>query len=100
MIEDLAEERLISAVAFVRAWNTPLKTMEYITERRAFGRPRWHVSRLPGSKMASARTELLDVGHATCLNTCVRESYLEGLCLQKSPLRSRLFTSEVEWPLQ
>jgi acyl-CoA dehydrogenase len=93
MMKNLAEERLISAVAFVsRAEYAFEKTMEYITERRAFGRP---VGTFQNSrfKMASARTEL-DAAWAM-LDHCVRE-HLQGALSAEMAAEVKLFTSEVE----
>lgn len=93
MMKNLAEERLISAVAFVsRAEYAFEKTMEYITERHAFGRAigTFQNSRF---KMASARTEL-DAAWAL-LDHCVRE-HLQGALSAEMAAEVKLFTSEVE----
>jgi acyl-CoA dehydrogenase len=93
MMKNLAEERLISAVAFIsRAEYAFEKTMEYIMSRRAFGRAigTFQNSRF---KMASARTEL-DAGWAL-LDHCVRE-HLRCELSPEMAAEVKLFTSEVE----
>ena len=90
---NLAEERLIGAVGFAaRAERAFEVTMEYILERRAFGRPigTFQNSRF---KMASLRTEL-DAAWALT-DHCARE-HLAGRLSADMAAEAKLFTSEVE----
>lgn len=93
MMKNLAEERLIGAVGFVaRAEHAFAITMEYILERRAFGRPigTFQNSRF---KMASMRTEI-DAAWAL-LDHCVREHLKHELSAEMAA-EAKLYTSEVE----
>ena len=93
MMMNLAEERLIGAVGFAaRAERAFDVTMEYIQERRAFGRPigTFQNSRF---KMASLRTEL-DAAWALT-DHCARE-HLAGRLSAEMAAEAKLFTSEVE----
>lgn len=93
MMMNLAEERLIGAVGFVaRAEHAFSITMEFITERRAFGRAigTFQNSRF---KMASLRTEL-DAAWALT-DHCVRE-HMEGRLSAEMAAEAKLYTSEVE----
>lgn len=93
MMMNLAEERLIGAVGFAaRAERAFEVTMEYIQERRAFGRPigTFQNSRF---KMASLRTEL-DAAWALT-DHCARE-HLAGRLSAEMAAEAKLFTSEVE----
>ncbi|GHF35563.1 acyl-CoA dehydrogenase family protein [Seohaeicola zhoushanensis] len=93
MMMNLAEERMIGAVGFVaRAERAFAITMDYIMERRAFGRPigTFQNSRF---KMASMRTEL-DAAWALT-DHCVRE-HMEGRLSAEMAAEAKLFTSEVE----
>lgn len=93
MMMNLAEERMIGAVGFVaRAERAFAITMDYIMERRAFGRPigTFQNSRF---KMASIRTEL-DAAWALT-DHCVRE-HMEGRLSPEMAAEAKLFTSEVE----
>lgn len=93
MMMNLAEERMIGAVGFVaRAERAFAITMDYIMERRAFGRPigTFQNSRF---KMASMRTEL-DAAWALT-DHCVRE-HMEGRLSPEMAAEAKLFTSEVE----
>lgn len=93
MMMNLAEERLIGAVGFAaRAERAFDLTMEYIQERRAFGRPigTFQNSRF---KMASLRTEL-DAAWALT-DHCARE-HLAGRLSAEMAAEVKLFTSEVE----
>ncbi|MGG7566496.1 acyl-CoA dehydrogenase family protein [Rhodovulum sp. DZ06] len=93
MMTNLAEERLMGAVGFcARAEHAFDATMEYIMERRAFGRP---VGTFQNSrfKMASIRTEL-DAAWALT-DHCVRE-HMEGTLTPEMAAEAKLFTSEVE----
>lgn len=93
MMKNLAEERIIGAVGFMaRAEHAFNITMEYITDRRAFGQPigTFQNARF---KMASMRTEL-DAGWALA-DHCVRE-HLKGQLGAEMAAEAKLFTSEVE----
>ncbi|WP_198952389.1 acyl-CoA dehydrogenase family protein [Phaeobacter sp. 22II1-1F12B] len=93
MMMNLAEERLIGAVGFVaRAEHAFSITMEFIMERRAFGRAigTFQNSRF---KMASLRTEL-DAAWALT-DHCVRE-HMEGRLSAEMAAEAKLYTSEVE----
>ncbi|WP_158965641.1 acyl-CoA dehydrogenase family protein [Chachezhania sediminis] len=93
MMTNLAEERLIGAVGFMaRAERAFEITLEYIQERRAFGKP---VGTFQNSrfKMASMRTEL-DAGWALT-DHCAR-SHMEGELSGEMAAEVKLFTSEVE----
>jgi acyl-CoA dehydrogenase len=90
---NLAEERLNGAVGFVaRAERAFEITMEFIMERRAFGRPigTFQNSRF---KMASMRTEI-DAAQAL-VDHCVRE-HLKGELSAELAAEAKLYTSEVE----
>ena len=93
MMLNLAEERLNGAVGFVaRAERAFEITMEFIMERRAFGKPigTFQNSRF---KMASMRT---DIDSAQALvDHCVRE-HLKGELSAEMASEAKLFTSEVE----
>lgn len=93
MMMNLAEERMIGAVGFIaRAEHAFNVTMEFIMERRAFGRPigTFQNSRF---KMASMRTEL-DAAWALT-DHCARE-HLKGELTAEMAAEAKLFTSEVE----
>ncbi|MAM60352.1 MAG: acyl-CoA dehydrogenase [Maritimibacter sp.] len=93
MMRNLAEERLNGAVGFVaRAERAFEITMEFIMERRAFGKPigTFQNSRF---KMASMRTEI-DAAQAL-VDHCVRE-HLKGELSAEMASEAKLFTSEVE----
>ncbi len=93
MMTNLAEERLIGAVGFVaRAEHAFNITMNYIMERRAFGKVigTFQNSRF---KMASMRTEL-DAAWALT-DHCVRE-HLNGELSAEMAAEAKLYTSEVE----
>ena len=93
MMLNLAEERLNGAVGFVaRAERAFEITMEFIMERRAFGKPigTFQNSRF---KMASMRTEI-DAAQAL-VDHCVRE-HLKGELSAEMASEAKLFTSEVE----
>jgi acyl-CoA dehydrogenase len=93
MMKNLAEERLIGAVGFVaRAEHAFNLTMDYIMERRAFGRAigTFQNSRF---KMASLRTEL-DAAWALT-DHCVREHLRSELSAEMAA-EAKLYTSEVE----
>ncbi|MGR3321552.1 MAG: acyl-CoA dehydrogenase family protein [Pseudooceanicola sp.] len=93
MMMNLAEERLIGAVGFVaRAERAFDVTMEFIMERRAFGRPigTFQNSRF---KMASMRTEL-DAAWALT-DHCARE-HMAGRLTAEMAAEAKLYTSEVE----
>jgi acyl-CoA dehydrogenase len=93
MMKNLAEERLIGAAGFMaRAEHAFNITMEFIMERRAFGRAigTFQNSRF---KMASMRTEL-DAAWALT-DHCVRE-HLDGELSAEMAAEVKLYTSEVE----
>ncbi len=93
MMLNLAEERLNGAVGFVaRAERAFEITMEFIMDRRAFGKPigTFQNSRF---KMASMRTEI-DAAQAL-VDHCVRE-HLKGELSAEMASEAKLFTSEVE----
>lgn len=93
MMRNLAEERLQGAVGFcARAERAFEITLEFITERRAFGQPigTFQNSRF---KMASMRTEI-DAAWALT-DHCARE-HLEGTLSPEMAAEAKLFTSEVE----
>ena len=93
MMMNLAEERLIGAVGFVaRAEHAFSITMEFIMERRAFGRAigTFQNSRF---KMASLRTEL-DAAWALT-DHCVQE-HMEGRLSAEMAAEAKLYTYEVE----
>ncbi|WP_375690148.1 acyl-CoA dehydrogenase family protein [Pseudooceanicola sp. LIPI14-2-Ac024] len=93
MMKNLAEERLIGAAGFMaRAEYAFGITMDYIMDRRAFGRA---VGTFQNSrfKMASMRTEL-DAAWALT-DHCVQE-HLEGALSAEMAAEVKLYTSEVE----
>jgi len=93
MMMNLAEERMIGAVGFLaRAERAFDITMEFILERRAFGRPigTFQNSRF---KMASMRTEL---DAAWALTDHSAREHLEGRLSAEMAAEVKLFTSEVE----
>lgn len=93
MMTNLAQERLIGAVGYLaRAERAFEITMEYITDRRAFGQPigTFQNSRF---KMADARTKL-DVGWAF-VDHCAAE-HMEGRASGALAAQAKLFTSEIE----
>ena len=93
MMMNLAEERLIGAVGFVaRAEHAFNITMEFIMERRAFGKA---VGTFQNSrfKMASMRTEL-DAAWALT-DHCARE-HMAGRLTAEMAAEAKLYTSEVE----
>ncbi len=93
MMKNLAEERLIGSVGFLahaeRAFGI---TMEFITERRAFGRAigTFQNSRF---KMAELRTQL-DAAWAL-IDHCALE-HLEGTLSAEMAAEAKLYASEVE----
>lgn len=93
MMTNLAEERLIGAVGYLaRAEQAFDITMEYITERRAFGKP---VGTFQNSRfvMADARTKL-DVGWAF-VDHCAL-AHMDGECTAEMAAQAKLYTSEME----
>ncbi|MGH1356147.1 MAG: acyl-CoA dehydrogenase family protein [Thalassovita sp.] len=93
MMMNLAEERIMGALGFMaRAEYAFDITMNYITERRAFGQTigAFQNSRF---KMASMRTEL-DAGWALT-DHCAR-AHLQGELSPEMAAEAKLFTSEVE----
>jgi len=92
MMQNLAEERLIGATGFMaRAEYAFARTMEFIMERRAFGKAigTFQNSRF---KMASMRTEL-DAAWALT-DHCVRE-HLKGELTAEMAAEAKLFPSAV-----
>jgi len=93
LMSNLAEERMTGAVMYTahaeRAFNL---TLDYITERRAFGRPigTFQNSRF---KMAEMRTQL-DASWAL-VDHCATD-HLEGQLSSEMAAEVKLFTSEVE----
>lgn len=93
MMTNLAEERLIGAVGYLaRAERAFAVTMEYITQRRVFGKP---VGTYQNSRfaMADMRTKL-DVGWAF-VDHCAM-AHLDGACTGEMAAQAKLFTSETE----
>jgi len=93
LMHSLAEERLLAAVGFTaNAEAAYAVTMDYITERRAFGQP---IADFQNTrfKMASMRTEL-DVANAF-VDKCVM-MHNEGKLTAEDAAKAKLFTSEVE----
>lgn len=94
MMRGLAEERLTGAVGFqARAERAFAVTMDYIQERKAFGRP---VGTFQNSRfvMAGLRTKL-DASQAF-VDHCVAD-HLEGELSAELAAEVKLLTSEVEW---
>ncbi|MCX7567930.1 acyl-CoA dehydrogenase family protein [Sulfitobacter sp. F26169L] len=93
MMTNLAEERLIGADGYLaRAERAFDITMEFIKERRAFGKP---IGTFQNSRfaMADVRTKL-DVGWAY-LDHCAM-AHMEGECTAEMAAQAKLFTSEIE----
>lgn len=94
MMRGLAEERLTGAIGFqARAERAFSVTMDYIQERKAFGRP---VGTFQNSRfvMAGLRTKL-DASQAF-VDHCVAD-HLEGELSAELAAEVKLLTSEVEW---
>ena len=93
MMHGLVEERLLAAVGFVAnaeaAFNV---TMEYITDRHAFGQP---IAAFQNTrfKMADMRTEI-DVAQAF-VDQCVLQ-HNDGKLSAEDAAKAKLFTSELE----
>ncbi len=93
MMVGLAEERLIGAVGYLARANRAFDiTLDFIMERKAFGRP---VGTFQNSrfKMADMRTEL-DAAQAF-VDHCVME-HLDGNLSAEAGAQVKLLTSEVE----
>jgi alkylation response protein AidB-like acyl-CoA dehydrogenase len=93
MMTNLAEERLVGADGYLaRAERAFEITMEFIKERKAFGKP---VGTFQNSRfvMADARTKL-DVGWAY-LDHCAM-AHIDGECTAEMAAQAKLFTSEIE----
>lgn len=93
MMKNLAEERLIGADGYMaRAERAFEVTMEFINERKAFGKP---IGTFQNSRfvMADVRTKL-DVGWAF-LDHCAM-AHNEGECTGEMAAQAKLFTSEIE----
>ena len=89
----LAEERLLGAVGYVATSNAAFDiTMDYITDRKAFGRT---IAEFQNSrfKMADMRTEI-DVAQAF-IDQCVLE-HNEGRLSADDAAKAKLFSSEME----
>ncbi len=94
MMRGLAEERLTGAIGFqARAERAFAVTMDYIQDRKAFGRP---VGTFQNSRfvMAGLRTKL-DAAQAF-VDHCVSEHLEEALSAELAA-EVKLLTSEVEW---
>ncbi len=94
MMRGLAEERVTGAIGFqARAERAFAVTMDYIQERKAFGRP---VGTFQNSRfvMAGLRTKL-DSSQAF-VDHCVAD-HLEGELSAELAAEVKLLTSEVEW---
>ena len=93
MMHGLVEERLLAAVGFVAnaeaAFNV---TMEYITDRHAFGQP---IAAFQNTrfKMADMRTEI-DIAQAF-VDQCVLQ-HNDGKLSAEDAAKAKLFTSELE----
>ena len=93
MMVGLAEERLLGACGYLaRAQRAFDITMEFVTERRAFGRP---VGQFQNSRfeMADMRTEL--DGCQAFVDHCVLD-HLDGELSAEAGAQAKLLTSEVE----
>ncbi|MCI5097640.1 MAG: acyl-CoA dehydrogenase family protein [Rhodobacteraceae bacterium] len=93
MMKNLAEERMIGASGYLaRAERAFTVTMEFITERRAFGQPigTFQNSRF---KMAEMRTKL-DAAWAF-VDHCATE-HMEGALSSEHAAEVKLFVSEIE----
>lgn len=93
MMVGLAEERLTGAISYVARAERAFKiTLEYITDRKAFGRPigTFQNSRF---KMAEMRTQI-DACWAF-VDHCTLE-HLEGQLSAETAAQAKLLTSEVE----
>lgn len=93
MMKNLAEERLIGSVGYLaRAERAFEITMEYITERRAFGKP---IGTFQNTRfaMADARTKL-DVGWAF-VDHCSM-AHIDDECSAEMAAQAKLFCSEIE----
>lgn len=89
----LAEERLLGSVGYLAAADTAFDiTMDYIRERKAFGRP---IADFQNSrfKMADMRTQI-DVAQAF-VDQCVLEHNVGELTADNAA-KAKLFTSELE----
>jgi alkylation response protein AidB-like acyl-CoA dehydrogenase len=93
MMHGLVEERLLAAVGFIANAEAAYEvTMEYITERHAFGQP---IAAFQNTrfKMADMRTEI-DVAQAF-VDQCVLQ-HNEGKLSAEDAAKAKLFTSELE----
>lgn len=93
MMKNLAEERLMGSVGFLaHAEHAFDITMDFITERRAFGQA---IGTFQNSRfrMAELRTQL-DAGW-TLIDHCARE-HLDGALTAEMAAEAKLFASEVE----
>lgn len=89
----LAEERMLGAIGYLAAADAAVAlTMEYITQRKAFGR---RIADFQNTrfKMADMRTEI-DVGQAY-IDQCVLE-HNRGQLTPEDAAKAKLYTSELE----
>ncbi len=89
----LAEERLLGAIGYLAAADAALAlTLDYVTERQAFGR---RIADFQNTrfKLADMRTEI-DVGQAF-VDQCVLE-HNEGKLSADTAAKAKLYTSELE----
>ncbi|MDH4109696.1 MAG: acyl-CoA dehydrogenase family protein [Gammaproteobacteria bacterium] len=89
----LAEERLLGSIGYLAASDAAFSlTMDYVTERKAFGK---RIADFQNTrfKMADMRTEI-DVGQAF-IDQCVIEHNL-GTLTPENAAKAKLYTSELE----
>ena len=94
LMHGLAEERLLGAVGYLACCEAAYDvTMDYINERKAFGRP---IAAFQNTRflMANARTEM-DVAHAY-VDQCVTQ-HNAGELSPDNAAKAKLFTSELEF---
>jgi len=94
LMHGLAEERLLGAVGYLACCEAAYDvTMDYIHERKAFGRP---IAAFQNTRflMANARTEM-DVAHAY-VDQCVTQ-HNAGELSPDNAAKAKLFTSELEF---
>ena len=93
MMKNLAEERLMGSVQFVshaqRAFDI---TLDYITERKAFGQP---IGKFQNSRFAMAALKTKLDGAWTFVDHCAAE-HMEGNLTAEIAAQAKLLTSEVE----
>ena len=94
LMHGLAEERLLGAVGYLACCEAAFDvTMDYIHERKAFGRP---IAAFQNTRflMANARTEM-DVAHSY-VDQCVTQ-HNAGMLSPDNAAKAKLFTSELEF---